>query len=125
VDRYNGFRPLPNFTINGQLTLGENIADLAGLVMAHRAWQLSLQGRESPVIDGFTGEQRLFIGYALSYRGMDRPQRLQSQLLSDPHSPDEFRVTGVLPNVAAFYAAFGVGPEDKMYLAPEQRVEIW
>jgi predicted metalloendopeptidase len=125
VDRYNGFRPLPNFTINGQLTLGENIADLAGLVMAHRAWQLSLQGRESPVIGGFTGEQRLFIGYAISYRGMDRPQRLQSQLLSDPHSPDQFRVKGVLPNVPAFYSAFDVGPQDKMYLPPEQRVEIW
>jgi predicted metalloendopeptidase len=125
VTRYDGFRPLPNFSINGKLTLGENIADLAGLTMTRRAWQLSLQGKEPPVIEGFTGEQRLFIGFAVAFRGMDRPQRLQAQLLSDPHSPDEFRVTGVLPNVPAFYTAFGVGPADKMYLAPEQRVEIW
>jgi predicted metalloendopeptidase len=125
VARYNGFRPLPNFSVNGQLTLGENIADLAGLTMSHRAWQRSLQGREAPVIDGFTGEQRLFIGFAVSFRGMDRPRRLQAQLLSDPHSPDEYRVTGVLPNVPAFYTAFGVSPTDRMYLAPEQRVAIW
>jgi predicted metalloendopeptidase len=77
------------------------------------------------VIDGFTGEQRLFIGFAVSFRGMDRPRRLQAQLLSDPHSPDEYRVTGVLPNVPAFYTAFGVSPTDRMYLAPEQRVAIW
>jgi predicted metalloendopeptidase len=125
VGRYDGFRPLPNFSVNGQLTLGENIADLAGLVMARRAWQLSLQGREPPVIDGFTGEQQLFIGYGIAHRGMDRPQRLQSLLLSDPHSPDQYRVTGVLPNLTGFYSAFGVGPADKMYLPPEQRVEIW
>ena len=77
------------------------------------------------MIDGFTGEQRLFIGFAVSFRGMDRPRRLQAQLLSDPHSPDEYRVTGVLPNVPAFYTAFGVSPADRMYLAPEQRVAIW
>ena len=125
MTRYDGFKPLPNFSVNGELTLGENIADLAGLTMSRRAWQLSLEGKEPPVIDGFTGEQRLFIGFAAAFRGMDRPQRLQAQLLSDPHSPDEFRVTGVLPNVPAFYSAFGVEPTDKMYLAPEQRVEIW
>ena len=125
VTRYDGFRPLPNFSVNGQLTLGENIADLAGVTMSRRAWQLSLEGKEPPVIDGFTGEQRLFIGFATAFRGMDRPQRLQAQLLSDPHSPDEFRVTGVLPNVPAFYSAFGVEPADQMYLAPEKRVEIW
>jgi len=125
VARYNGFRPLPNFSVNGELTLGENIADLAGVTMSHRAWLRSLQGKAAPVIDGFTGEQRLFIGFAVAFRGMDRPQRLQAQLLSDPHSPDEYRVTGVLPNVLAFYQAFGVGPTDRMYLPPEQRVAIW
>jgi predicted metalloendopeptidase len=125
VARYDGFRPLPNFTVNGQLTLGENIADLAGLTMAHRAWVLSLKGAEPPVIGGFTGEQRLFIGYAVAFRGMDRPQRLQSQLLSDPHSPDEYRVTGVVPNVPEFYQAFGVKSGDGMYLPPEERVAIW
>ncbi|MEO8445282.1 MAG: M13 family metallopeptidase [Gammaproteobacteria bacterium] len=125
VTRYDGFRPLPNFSVNGQLTLGENIADLAGLTMAYRAWQLSLKGREAPVIGGFTGAQRLFIGYALAFRGMDRPERRQSLLLSDPHSPDEYRVRGVLPNVAAFYTAFGVDPGDKMYLPPADRVTLW
>ena len=98
---------------------------LAGLVMARRAWQLSLKGKEPPVIDGFTGEQRLFIGYGIAHRGIYRPQRQQSLLLSDPHSPDEYRVTGVVPNLADFYAAFSIQPGDKMYLAPEQRVEIW
>ncbi|MEO8223987.1 MAG: M13 family metallopeptidase [Gammaproteobacteria bacterium] len=125
VTRYDGFRPLPNFHVNGQLTLGENIADLAGLTMAYRAWRLSLKGQEAPVIGGYTGEQRLFIGFALAFRGMDRPERLQSLLLSDPHSPDEYRVRGVLPNVAAFYSAFGVAPGDKMYLPPADRVAIW
>lgn len=125
IARYNGFRPLPNFSINGELTLGENIADLAGLTMAHRAWRLALKGRDAPAIDGFSGEQRFFIGFAAAFRGMDRPRGLQAQLLSDPHSPDEYRVTGVLPNLAPFHAAFGVGPGDQMYLAPEQRVAIW
>jgi predicted metalloendopeptidase len=125
VEQYNAFRPLPNFSVNGALTLGENIADLAGLVMAWRAWQASLGGKPSPVIDGFTGEQRFFIGYAASFRGQDRPAALQAQLLSDPHSPDEYRVTGVLRNLPEFQAAFGVKPGDKLYLPPEQQVRIW
>ena len=125
VEQYNGFRPLPNFSVNGQLTLGENLADLAGLVMAYRAWQNSLHGREAPVIDGFSGEQRFFFGYAISFRGKDRPENLQSQLLSDPHSPDEYRVTGALQNMPAFYSAFGITATDRMFLAPEKRVAIW
>jgi predicted metalloendopeptidase len=125
VEQYNGFRPLPNFSVNGELTLGENLADLAGLVMAHRAWQKSLRGREAPVIGGYSGAQRFFYSYALSFRGKDRPESLQVQLLSDPHSPDEYRVTGTLQNMPAFYAAFGVAANDRMYIAPEQRVAIW
>lgn len=125
VEQYNAFRPLPNFSINGQLTLGENLADLAGLVMAYRAWQNSLHGKEAPVIDGISGAQRFFFGYALSFRGKDRPESLQVQLLSDPHSPDEYRVTGPLQNMPAFYTAFGVTASDRMFVAPEKRVAIW
>ncbi|MBL8198476.1 MAG: hypothetical protein JNJ67_06025 [Chromatiales bacterium] len=125
VEQYNRFRPLPNFSINGKLTLGENLADLAGLVMAHRAWQKSLRGQEAPVIDGYSGAQRFFYGYAISFRGKDRPESLQAQLLSDPHSPDEYRVTGTLQNMPAFHAAFGITATDRMFLAPEQRVAIW
>jgi predicted metalloendopeptidase len=125
VEQYNGFRPLPDFSINGQLTLGENLADLAGLTMAYRAWQNSLHGQEAPVINGFSGEQRFFFGYAISFRGKDRPESLQAQLLSDPHSPEEYRVTGTLQNMPAFYPAFGVTATDRMYLAPDKRVAIW
>ena len=125
VEQYNAFRPLPNFSINGELTLGENLADLAGLVMAYRAWQNSLHGKQAPVIDGFSGAQRFFFGYALSFRGKDRPESLQAQLLSDPHSPDQYRVTGTLQNMPAFYTAFGVTATDRMYIAPEKRVTIW
>lgn len=125
VEQYNGFRPLPNFSVNGELTLGENLADLAGLVMAWRAWQNSLQGKPAPVIGGFSGAQRFFIGYAVSFRGKDRPENLQAQLLSDPHSPDEYRVTGTLQNMPAFHEAFGVTASDRMFIAPEQRVAIW
>ncbi|MCL4791964.1 MAG: M13 family metallopeptidase [Gammaproteobacteria bacterium] len=125
VEQYNRFRPLPNFSVNGELTLGENLADLAGLVMAYRAWQNSLHGKEAPVIGGFSGAQRFFYGYAISFRGKDRPESLQAQLLSDPHSPDEYRVTGALQNMPAFYAAFGITATDRMFLAPEQRLAIW
>ncbi len=125
VSQYNGFRPLPSFSVNGQLTLGENIADLAGLVIAWRAWQRSLDGQESAVIDGYTGAQRFFIGYALSFRGKSRPETLQVQLLRAPHPPDEYRVTGVVKNMDEFYAAFDVKLGDQLYLPPEKRVVIW
>jgi predicted metalloendopeptidase len=115
VEQYNAFRPLPNFSINGQLTLGENLADLAGLVMAYRAWQNSLHGKEAPVIDGISGAQRFFFGYALSFRGKDRPESLQVQLLSDPHSPDEYRVTGPLQNAGVLQCI----RRRRMFLAPE------
>jgi putative endopeptidase len=125
VEQFNAFRPLPDVAINGTLTLGENIADLVGLVMAYRAYQRSLNGKPAPVIAGFTGEQRFFIGYAMSFRGKDRPEKLRSQLLTDPHSPDEYRVTGILQNIPEFYAAFDVRPGDGMYLPPERRTVIW
>ncbi len=111
--------------INGELTLGENIGDLAGLIMAHRAYHISLGGNAAPVIDGFSGDARFFIGYASSWRSQSRDERLRAQLLSGPHAPAKYRVLGVLPNVPAFYRTFGLKPGDDMYLPPEQRVTIW
>ncbi len=125
VEQYNNFKPLPDIAINGELTLGENIADLAGVVVAYRAYLLSLAGKQAPIIDGFTGPQRFFIGYALSWRGQYRENFLREILLSDPHSPAEYRVLGVLRNLPEFYAAFSVDDSSTMYLAPEERVGIW
>ncbi|MFD2365796.1 M13 family metallopeptidase [Pseudoduganella sp. GCM10020061] len=125
VAQYGAYSPLPGYTINGELTLGENIADNAGAIMASRAYKLSLGGKPSPVIDGFTGEQRLFMGLAQARRGKARDPSLIAQIKSDPHSPAEFRVNGSLRNHPGYYEAFDVKPGDKMYLAPEQRVIFW
>lgn len=123
--QYSAYEPLPGEHINGELTLGENIADLSGLTVAHRAYQLSLGGRAAPMLDGFTGEQRFFLGWAQVWRGKDRDKALREQLLSDPHSPNEFRTNGVVSNLPEYYAAFGVKPGDKLFRAPDQRVAIW
>ncbi len=125
IKQYAAFRPLDDMAINGELTLGENIGDLAGLEMAYRAYHLSLQGKEPPVIDGFTGDQRFFIGYAQGWRGKYRDASLREILLTDSHSPSEYRVTGVLLNLDTFYEAFNVKEGDSMYIPPEQRTEIW
>ncbi|QOL50298.1 M13 family metallopeptidase [Massilia litorea] len=125
VAQYGGYSPLPGYHLNGELTLGENIADNAGAIMASRAYKIYLAGRPAPVIDGFTAEQRLFMGLAQARRGKARDAALISQVKSDPHSPSEFRVNGSLRNHPGFYEAFGVKPGDKMYLAPEQRVIFW
>jgi predicted metalloendopeptidase len=125
VAQYSAYEPLPGLHINGELTLGENIADLSGLTVALRAYRLSLGGRSAPVLDGFTGEQRFFLGWAQVWRGKVRDEDLRAQLLSDPHSPNEFRTNGVVSNMADFYTAFGVKPGDKLFRAPDQRVAIW
>jgi len=126
VKQYSAFVAVPPaYHVNGELTLGENIADNAGLVMAYRAWQRSLGGKPAPVIDGLTGEQRFFYGFAQTWRGKARDAALLAQIKSDPHSPDEFRVLGSLRNHPAFHATFGVKPGDKMYLAPADRVSLW
>jgi putative endopeptidase len=125
IAQYNAFEPLPGININGELTLGENIADLAGLIVAYRAYKISLQGMEAPVIDGFTGDQRFFIGYALSSRGKYRAEYLRETLIRDPHSPSEYRVMGILPNIDYFYDVFGVSKDDAMFIPPEERVNIW
>ena len=111
--------------INGKLTMGENIGDLGGLSMAYKAYKLSLKGKEAPVINGLTGDQRFFISYAQHQRTKYRDPFLRQLIQTDPHSPDFARVNAVLRNFDPWYAAFGVKPGDKMYLPPEQRVRIW
>jgi len=126
VKQYSAFVAVPPaYHVNGELTLGENIADNAGLAMAYKAWQRSLGGKASPVIDGLTGDQRFFYGFAQTWRGKARDAALLAQIKSDPHSPDEFRVIGSLRNHPAYYTTFGVKPGDKMYLAPADRVSLW
>jgi predicted metalloendopeptidase len=123
--QYATYSPLPGTHINGELTLGENIADLSGLTVAHRAYELSLGGRPAPVMDGFTGEQRFFLGFAQVWRGKTRDQELRAELLSDPHSPNQFRANGVVSNMPEYYQAFGVKQGDKLFRLPDQRVKIW
>jgi putative endopeptidase len=123
--QYSAYQPLPGEHINGELTLGENIADLSGLTVAMRAYRLSLGGRPAPVLDGFTGEQRFFLGWAQVWRGKTRDEALRSQLLSDPHSPHDFRVNGVVSNLPEYYAAFNVKEGDKLFRPPDQHVRIW
>ena len=125
VEQYNGFSPMPGLNVNGRLTLGENIGDLSGLAVAYQAYRRSLGGKPAPVIDGFTGDQRFFLGWAQIWRGKYRDAAMRQQLLTDPHSPPEFRVNGTLRNLPEFHAAFGVKPGDPMYLPPEQRVKLW
>jgi putative endopeptidase len=125
VQQFNAFEPIEGMHINGELTLGENIGDLSGVAMAYRAYLRSLDGAEAPVIDGFTGPQRFFIGYAMSRKGKYRDEEITSRLASDPHSPLKYRVIGPYRNIDPFYEAFGVQPEDAMWLPPDQRVKIW
>lgn len=123
--QYSQYSPVPGYKVNGELTLGENIADNSGLAIAYKAWKISLGGKPSPVINGMTGEQRFFLGFAQVWRGKARDQEAIARLKSDPHSPFEFRANGTLKNQPGFYDTWAVKPGDKMYLAPEQRVTIW
>ena len=125
VAQYDAFEALPGYHVNGKLTLGENIADNSGLAVAYKAYRLSLNGREAPIIDGYTGDQRFFLAFAQSWMGKVRDKQYIVLLKSDPHSP--FAARGSLPvmNQDPFYEAFGVKPGDKMYLAPDKRVHIW
>jgi predicted metalloendopeptidase len=125
VEQYNKFSPLEGMTVNGELTLGENIGDLGGLEIAYHAYKLSLNGGEAPVIEGLTGDQRFFLGFAQIWRSKMRDEIMTQILAADPHSPPEFRVDGSLPNMDAWYEAFDVKPGDAMYLPPEERVRIW
>lgn len=125
VAEYDEFNPIDDMHVNGRLTLGENIGDLAGLTMAYRAYQLSLDGEEAPVIDGFTGDQRFFMGWAQVWRRRYRDDELRRRLVTDPHSPSKYRTNGIVSNMPAFVEAFDVQEGDGMYRAPEERVAIW
>jgi len=125
VEQYNAYEPIKGETVNGQLTLGENIGDLGGLSIAYEAYRISLGGEEPPVRDGFTGAQRFFLGWGQVWQGKDREAFLLRRLKSDSHSPSEFRVNGVVRNMNAWYEAFDVSEDDALYLPPEERVSIW
>jgi predicted metalloendopeptidase len=125
VNQYNGYSPLPGYNVNGELTLGENIADNSGLAIAYKAYKLSLKGKKAPVINGLTGDQRFYMGWAQVWRVKMREAQQVVQVKTDPHSPGQFRANGTLMNQPAFYSAFGVKQGDKMYLAPSARVIIW
>jgi putative endopeptidase len=125
VAQYNSYSPLPGYNVNGALTLGENIADNSGLSIAYKAYQISLGGKPAPVIDGYTGDQRLFMGWAQVWRGKARDAETIRLLATDPHSPAAVRGNAPLTNLPGFYSAFGVKEGDKMYVAPEKRTTIW
>ncbi|ANI37467.1 M13 family metallopeptidase [Mycolicibacterium vaccae] len=128
IEQYEEFVPRglePSHHVNGAFTVGENIGDLGGLSIALLAYRLSLKGQEAPVIDGLTGEQRVFFGWAQVWRTKSREAEAIRRLAVDPHSPPEFRCNGVIRNMDAFYDAFAVGPDDELYLEPERRVHIW
>jgi putative endopeptidase len=125
VAQYDAFSPLEGINVNGRFTLGENIGDNGGLQVALHAYRLSLAGAEAPVLDGTTGDQRFFLGWAQAWRANIRDAALRNQILSDPHSPSIYRCNGTVRNMDAWYAAFDVQPTDALYLAPADRVTIW
>ena len=125
VDQFNEYSPLPGRHVNGQLTLGENIADLSGLAIAHKAYRLSLNGKESPRIDNWTGDQRFFLGWSQVWRRKYRDAEMMRRLLTDPHAPSWYRANGPVINIDAFYDAFDVEPSDALFRAQEERIKLW
>jgi len=125
VAQYDDYAVFDDLNVNGSLTLGENIGDLSGVTIAYKAYKTSLNGKEAPVIDGLTGEQRFFMGYAQVWRGKMVEKSLRNRVATDSHSPGEFRALGSLSNMPEFYKAFNVKEGDAMYIAPEKRVKIW
>lgn len=125
VAQYNEYEPLPGKKVNGEFTLGENIADLAGLAIAFKAYQISLNGKPAAKLDGFTGDQRFFIGWSQVWRRKYRDEDMTRRLVIDPHSPSYFRANGPVTNIDAFYAAFNVGENDRLYKPASERIRIW
>ncbi len=125
VDQYNQFKPFDDLNVNGEFTLGENIGDLGGISIGLLAYKMSLNGEEAPVIDGFTGMQRVFLGYAQIWRRKFRDAELRRRIATDPHAPGEYRANGSVRNVPEWYEAFDVAEGDALYLPPEERVKIW
>ncbi|WP_294301175.1 M13 family metallopeptidase [uncultured Sphingomonas sp.] len=124
ADQYDTYRPFPDLAVNGKLTLGENIADVAGLQAAYDAYHASLGGKPAPVIDGMTGDQRFFLAFAQTWATKMRDATLRARIATDGHAPGQYRALTVR-NIDAWYDAFGIKPGDKLYLAPEQRVKVW
>ncbi len=125
VEQYADYQVFDDLNVNGKLTLGENIGDLSGVTIAYKAYKASLNGKKSPVIDGLTGDQRFFMGYAQIWRSKIVEKSMRNRVATDPHSPGEFRALGSLSNMNEFYQAFDVKEGDAMYIAPEKRVKIW
>jgi putative endopeptidase len=123
--QYSSYEPLPGFKLQGALTMGENIGDMGGLSLAYDAYIISLDGKPAPVLDGITGQQRVFLGWAQVWRGKYRDEAMQQQVTNGPHSPPYFRVNGTIRNLDPWYDAFGVKAGDKLWIAPEERVRIW
>ena len=125
IDQFNKYNPIDSMHINGTLTLGENIADLGGLIITYYAYKILLDGKEAPIIDGFTGDQRFFLGFAQVQSEIRRDKSLRQRLLTNPHSPCKYRCNGVVSNMPEFYEAFNVSPGDSLYRSDEIRVKIW
>ena len=125
AEQYSQFEPVPGYFIDGRFTLGENIGDVGGLSLAYRAYKMALNGEEAPVIEGLTGDQRFFLAWAQVWQRKYREDALIQRLTTDPHSPSEFRVNGVVRNFTEWYEAFNVQSDEALYLPPEQRIRIW
>jgi predicted metalloendopeptidase len=126
AEQYSAFSPLEGINVNGRLTLGENIGDVGGLQVAHKAYELaSTPADRAREIEGISGDQRFFLAWGQVWKQAIRDQRLRNQVLSDPHSPAQYRINGVVRNLDAWYAAFSVQPGARLYLAPADRVQIW
>jgi len=125
INQYQAYKPFPDMNVNGKLTLGENIGDLGGLNSAYTAYQLSLKGKQAPVFDGLTGDQRFFTGWAQVWRCKYRETELRKRLLTDPHSPTNYRANGIVSNLDPFYEAFSIKPDSTMYISKDKRVRIW
>ncbi|GGI70496.1 M13 family metallopeptidase [Shewanella gelidii] len=125
VSQYNDYAVFDDLHVNGELTLGENIGDLSGVTIAYKAYKKSLNGKEAPVIDGLSGDERFFIGFSQIWRAKIKEEAMRNRVATDPHSPAHFRAVGALSNMPEFYNTFELKPTDKMYIAPEKRVKIW
>lgn len=125
VEQFNEFEPLSGLHVNGELTLGENIADLTGLVIARQAYSLSLKGAPAPTLEGISADQRFYMGWAQSWKAKERDEALRQQVLTNVHSPEMYRANGPIRNIPEFYAAFGVKEGDTLFLPPDRRVKIW
>jgi predicted metalloendopeptidase len=122
VAQYDAYEPLPGLHVNGKLTLSENIADVAGVAAAYDGYRIAFA--KAPELDGFTGDQRFFIGFGQAWRSKERPEAARLQVMTDGHAPGQFRAD-TARNIDAWYPAFGVKPGQKLYLAPEARVRVW